>query len=68
MTSSSITSHCFDLRGMKAGNSFMGCKRCWWHSDGAVAMVNQCPNCGARNLLMFTVNEDDVQSIGEAQK
>ncbi len=68
MISSHVTAHGFDLRGTKAGDSFMGCKRCWWRSDGAVAMVHQCPQCGSGGLRIFTVDEGDIARMEDDAK
>lgn len=51
----------FDLRGLKVGDSFVGCKLCFWRSEGAVAMCHQCPDCGkGRELYVFTVGPEDA--------
>jgi DNA-directed RNA polymerase subunit RPC12/RpoP len=43
--------HQFDLTGMKHGDWFLGCKRCWYQLPMNAAAANACPECGAKLAL-----------------
>jgi hypothetical protein len=51
--------HSFDLSGLKAGDTFLGCPKCWEiHAVNAVGVL-ECRICMGRPNL-YTVNESDL--------
>lgn len=51
--------HKFNLTGMKAGDVFLGCNKCWFQLDVGAAAYPFCPNCDKR-LKINTVRASDM--------
>lgn len=55
-------SHPFDLRGTRAGYTFLGCRACGFYWKEPVAAVPQCPDCSGP-MRMFTVTAEDLYEL-----
>lgn len=57
--------HKFLLRGLRAGKSFFGCKKCW-HME-VDSFCPHCPHCSQKGLPVpmgyFTVTESDKRLL-----
>lgn len=51
--------HQFDLTGLKVGDAFIGCTRCWFQLPPGCVTVPEC-HCGNR-LSLLTVTPIDVR-------
>lgn len=51
----------FDLRGMKLGESFMGCRKCGVQMESGYVCYSECPNC-LGGLGIFRVTKDDLNA------
>lgn len=55
--------HHFDLEGLKLGDTFLGCNKCWFRLDPHTAANLICPYCKDKNRMsLFNVTEDDFKS------
>jgi hypothetical protein len=52
--------HKFDLTGLKAGQSFLGCPHCWFRINPGEAMKPVCPHC-REQMLIYDVTPQDVK-------
>lgn len=59
--------HSFDLRGLKAGDTFLGCPKCWFRLEAGVAANPVCPQCRAK-MLIYDVTPEDVQAARGARQ
>lgn len=50
--------HTFDLSGMRTGDSFLGCTKCWSQMTTGSACYPECPTCGIRLSLLYVRVED----------
>lgn len=51
--------HKFDLTGMAAGDSFLGCPNCWFRHDPGTAARRDCPVCGC-GMKIYNVTPTDI--------
>lgn len=51
--------HQFDLRGLKSGETFLGCPKCWFRFDPDSAARAECPECHAQ-MNLYTMTDADV--------
>jgi hypothetical protein len=60
MTATSIKDHHFDLSGLKVGDSFLGCPKCWFQHEPEIAAKPECPDC-REQMLFYTVTPEDLK-------
>lgn len=56
----SITYHKFDLAGLKRGDKFFGCRKCWWQAPANAGVKPGCPIC-QESLFVYTVTKEDLE-------
>ena len=51
--------HNYNTEGMKLGDWFLGCNKCWFQLPVGAAAVNECPIC-LMPLSVLTINKGDL--------
>jgi hypothetical protein len=51
--------HQFDLTGLKAGEKFLGCPRCWFRFPVGAITRPICPRC-LTGMNIYTVTQLDI--------
>ncbi len=57
--------HNFDLRGIKAGEWFQGCRGCWSRYPICAAGPSVCSRCNSE-MRIYTVDDRDVREANRA--
>lgn len=57
--------HKFNLFGLKAHQSFVGCNRCWFRyaPEQAVNSEARCPSCYGNSMGTYLVTEEDLKNL-----
>ena len=55
-----LLSHEFDLSDMEVGDSFLGCKYCWFQWPKNTAATPKCPEC-SEPLWVLKLTEDNLK-------
>lgn len=53
--------HAFELQGMKLGDWFIGCQKCWFRFDANAAVIHTCPECHSQ-MKIYTVTATDLNN------
>lgn len=56
-----LESHQFNLEGLKVGDVFLGCRKCWFQIPAPVAAHPWC-RCG-EPLFIYTVTPRDIAQV-----
>ena len=53
--------HKFNLKGLKVGDTFLGCNNCWFQYPPHTGTKPICPKCNTQ-MNLFDVTEKDINN------
>jgi hypothetical protein len=60
--------HSFNLKGLKARESFLGCPKCWFRYDPGTAAKPVCPECRSGMRIYDMTPADVVPDANNSRK